>query len=217
MTRRVAWSRVVSCGVVHGCYASCDMPRPLTDPAQVARVVAAVRAGLSHRAAAAQFNVSPPTVARWVEAAGAESPPIPRAPSAAPPPAPSVDAPLPTGDALEQIRAIMARVYRSIERAEGVGNMAAVTTAIGHLSRLTPVLARLERGREEDRDSVRYSKEEIADAQASARAKLEAYLNRPLMCASCSRKLSAEWGGIANLAEAGADDHSKKPRKTPTP
>lgn len=178
------------------------------DPAKKARAVKAVQEhGLSLAAAGAQVGVSAMTVKRWVAEAKKQPPAL----APLEPPAPVVPPLPPDAPLIDQVRSIIVRVQAAMPAAERLGNMSAVTNALGHLTRLVPVLARLEAREKDDADVMRFSKTEIAEAKATAVANLQAMLARPLHCAGCSRKLSAQWGGLAKDATDRLLSHSEKP------
>jgi transposase-like protein len=176
------------------------------------RAVRAVRDhGLSLRAAGQQVGVSATTVQRWIDAAGpaASAAPLEPAPEPAAPPAVELEP-------ADEIRAMIRQFQTDARAAREVGNHTAASALMGHASKLVPTLARLDRLRNEDSDVVRYSKAEVAAAQDSVRATLEALAARPLCCARCGRELSAEFGGLAKDARERLmlrSDLPGKPRK----
>jgi hypothetical protein len=187
------------------------MARPNTPDHVKARAVAAVRAGLSLRAAAAQVGATAPTVARWVKEADAE----PTAPSApvAPPAAPVAPAALPV-DSLERVRGMLAQFVQMASDARGVGNYDSAVTAMRQAAQLEPLIARLEKLRGEDSSVMKVSRADIAAAVDSARAKIAALNSRPLLCAECSCELSARLGNLAEDATQRMRDHREKARKS---
>jgi hypothetical protein len=147
--------------------------------------------GLSLRAAAAQVGVSATTVVRWIKEAGEAPAIVPVAPPAPAAPPPAVET---TGDALEDTRAMVRQFHADAAAAREAGNHSAAVAAQGHAGKLMILIGRLEKQKGENRDFVKYSRAEIAEAEAGALAKLAAYLNRPLLCAECGEKLSIKWG-----------------------
>jgi len=165
-----------------------------SSPETKARAVAAVRAGLSYRVAAAQFGVSAPTIGRWLKAAPAAAPAPPPAPPAEPEPAEGDDEP---ADALTATRDAIAAFERSARQAAEVGNHSAAVSARAHASRLLPVLARLERLAHSVGDGVTFSRAEIDAARASLAARVSAIVSRgALRCADCDRALSVRMGRL---------------------
>ena len=171
--------------------------------------MAAVRAGMGYRAAGAIVGVTGPSVLRWCLAADAAAREAPA--GAAPPPAPAppsapVDvAPPPPRNALEATQRQMARLDALADSASAAGHHEAAVSATRNSALLAPVLARLEKGREDDRDHVRYSRAEIAEALAGLRARVASLLDRPLLCADCGRKLSVAWSATPHTIEDQGD------------
>jgi hypothetical protein len=169
------------------------MPRPSNhSPEKIARTVAAVKAGLDLRAAGVQAGVSHQTVARWVKDAKASPALVPAPPDPAPAP-PDLADDLPE-DLVALLKMLIKEGRGAAAAARHAGNHAAVQSFLSNVTKLSTVLSREEKRAGESADHVRYSRAEIEAAQKSAGAKLAAYLDRPLLCASCGRALSVDWG-----------------------
>jgi hypothetical protein len=151
-----------------------------------------VRSGMSQRAAARKFGISPPTLARYLAAA-------PPAPTVAPASA-AADAPAgidPNASALDCARAILASSAEglALARANGDSNLQQRCTRDAAVA--TALVARLEKERHSDSEYLKISRGEIKAAEESLADKVAAILQRPLMCSACSRKLSATLAGKA--------------------
>jgi hypothetical protein len=144
--------------------------------------------GFSARALARQIGCSHTTVQNVLRAGAA----------AAPPPSPPGDAEeFPSGapdDLLDFARQMMRDSQRLASDARGVGNFAAAQKASRDSAAYLVIIARLQKAKGEDGDVVRVPRAAIADMMGTIRARVEAILDRPLLCAHCSRELSIEWG-----------------------
>lgn len=204
------------------------MPK-LIDPTFRKLAVEAVRQGLSYHAVVAQFaargvKISVPTVRRWAlqadEPAEAPAPSLeaeaePPLPLPAPDPSPAlppIEVPT-SGTAIELTRALIAAALERARRAEATGHFEAAASFQRQATLLMPQLKMLEKGERDAGDRVEYSAAEIKEAEASVRARIAAYLDRPLLCQGCGRALSAKWGH-ENVADPGQEDHSQNPSKS---
>jgi hypothetical protein len=186
------------------------MPRPKPDPDLVALAVSGIRAGSSYRDVAEVAGVSAATVKRWVDAA-AQAPAAPAVPADVqararrlvertsapdvddgPDPLEGVD----PNDSLAYARAMRAAAIRNANIARREGNHTAAQRAMRDAAGMAPLIARLERDAREDTGILRLSVAELEQDTLRARERLEAMCERPLLCAKCSRELSAEWGGV---------------------
>jgi transcriptional regulator with XRE-family HTH domain len=178
------------------------MARNKPDPEVVAEAVAARRAGVSLRDVARVAGVSPTTVMRW-EASAAAAPPAPApdvmarakalvAGAPAPDPEPDADPAPPEDDALAYARWQRRRILREGERAALAGNHAANQKAQRDAVAMSTLIARLEKASENDADVIRVTRGEVDQAMAGVREKVRAVLDRPLLCAACSRALNVD-------------------------
>ncbi len=183
------------------------MPRPKPDPDVVSAAVSAVRAGASYRDAGEVAGVTATTVKRWVDAAPAAAAVpadvqararrlVDRAPAAdvsdGPDPLEGVD----PNDCLAYARAMRASQIRNAKIAQREGNHTAAQRNMRDASGMALLIARLERDARDDSGILRLSVAELEQDTAKARELLVAICDRPLLCAKCSRELSAEWGGV---------------------
>lgn len=67
---------------------------------------------------------------------------------------------------------------------------------------LSTTLARLEKASNENKDAIVISPAELADAEHKLRDRVRAILERPLLCAHCSRLVSLDFGGVREAVEA---------------
>lgn len=179
------------------------MPREHTDPAIVAAALAARRSGRSLRDVAAAYGVSAPTISRWEK-----SPPAPPPPPAlpadvaararalvagAPEAPPEVEDPAPPeDDTLAHTRWQRRQLLRRADQAEREGQANAAARYRGEAVKLAPVIARLERDRAEDGAALHFTREQLAEAAATVRERVDAIISRPPLCAACSRALNVE-------------------------
>jgi len=68
---------------------------------------------------------------------------------------------------------------------------------------LANTIARLEKAANENKDSVVLTPQELADAEHQLRDRVRAALERPLLCAHCSRQVSLDFGGVREAVDAG--------------
>lgn len=185
----------------------------MTAPSTEAEILRMAGEGVSHREIARRLgNVSRTTVARVVKrhaerkpaAAIAErarkvrahmAPPDPIAPPSA------VDASAP---AIDQVRALMADARAQLDAATAIGDSITAQRCTRNSAALASVLARLERIEHADSDVLRISRAQIDEAIAGVYARVEAMLDRPLVCAKCSRELSVEIAGVDAGDKGGA-------------
>lgn len=118
--------------------------------------------------------------------------------TAAPPPSPDVedesDEPEPEGlSPLEHTIALQRKFERLAKRSEAVGNMRAAGMAMRDAANLSNTIARLRKMEQLEADMLRISRADIDAAEDSLREKIHKYLDRPLLCAECGRKLSIKW------------------------
>jgi formiminotetrahydrofolate cyclodeaminase len=164
-----------------------------------ALAVEAVRAGGSLRDVAAAVSnaigetISHVTIRRWVKEAELRGDVEVEAHDSEPPPE-EEQAEAIEGDTLAVTREMMARALRRATNAEKSGNYTAAQRAGRDAADLAKVVARLERLKGEDGDAVHISRGAVAELMSTVRARVEAILERPLLCAHCSRQLSIDWG-----------------------
>jgi transposase-like protein len=180
--------------------------RPKPDPAVVARAVEAVRrGGRSLADVAREHGVSKMTVKRWADAAEPRPDIAERAariaaatglgaapePPAAPPAADAAS----DVDTLEMARRSWRECLARARAAEAEGNHTAAQRSGRDAAAWAVLVARLEKTAAVDADVLRISRAEVDEAMAGIRTRVESIVSRPLLCAHCSRALSASWGG----------------------
>lgn len=177
-------------------------------PETVAAALAALATGQSFRDVARAFHVTATTVQRWRDAAEAATPapaldgappisPVVSAALAAIPTAPVLPdlPPIPEdADTLERARALLARVEVIAEASLRAGNVKAAQSAMRDALKAINDIARYEATRAKTSDGLHISQEEIDEARETVRARFAAIADRPLLCASCGRKLAISWG-----------------------
>ena len=187
------------------------MPRPKPDPELVGAALELLAAGVSFAEAGATLGVTGAAVHRWKRLADAgeidhRPPGSAVAPSIAPaldhmaPPAPPAPAISIGTDLASDTRALVNDMLRRAVDYEAAGNMTAAQRQRRDAATIMPVLARLEREHREDSDVVRISRAEAKAIDDNLRERIAATLNRPILCAHCSRALSVRWG-TEGLAE----------------
>jgi hypothetical protein len=72
---------------------------------------------------------------------------------------------------------------------------------------LVNMMARI--GAKSDGDGLTFTRAEIAKAEATVLERVKATLDRPLLCAHCSRELSIEYGRLVDGASAVAKTDDK--------
>lgn len=119
------------------------------------------------------------------------------------PPTPPPEAVEVGHDLVGTVRAMLTRTLTRSAAAEGAGNYTAAQRDSRDAAALVTVLARLTRSEAEESEVLRISRSEIADLEHSMRERVAAILNRPLLCAHCSRELSVAWGteGLAGASD----------------
>lgn len=175
----------------------------MTAPSTEAEILRMASEGVSHREIARRLgNVSRTTVARVLKKHAERAPAAAVAERAAKlrkqippePPAPAaVDASAP---AIDQVRALMADARAQLDAAQAIGDSVTAQRCTRNSAALASVLARLERIEHADSDVLRISRPEIDEAIAGVYARVAAMLDRPLVCAKCSRELSVEIAGV---------------------
>lgn len=189
------------------------MARPPTDPAIVQIAVDYARTGMSHddiaeAMRAAGYRVSAASVGNWARKAGVRPGVVPVATPAAPPD----DDPPDDGtvdDEIRNLRKMQRDLQRDAETARSMGNMTAAQRAMSASAALAPVIARLLRASKDERDVLRIPRSELDSARAKHRERIRALLDRPLLCAECSRKLSIDWAGVSEAEPSAADKPPK--------
>jgi hypothetical protein len=179
------------------------------DPRVRELAVQAVREGGTLREVAALCakagtKVTAMTVKRWADEAG------PLAHMAAPADDAEIED-LPT-DPLEALIAMRNMYLRDSARARAAGHHAAAASATSSVTKLSLLIARVEKERRSSGDGVTFTAAEVAAARESVDARLEALRARPLLCAECGRALSIEWGDGAKVADGGHGDHTDTPK-----
>jgi hypothetical protein len=185
------------------------MPRPKPDPEIVAEAVRLVRAGSSTRDVAEAIGVTATTIQRWVAAAPPPAAPavpadvqaraarlVERAPATEPDDGPDPLEGVDPNDGLAYAKAMRAAAVRNATIARREGNHTAAQRAMRDAANMAPLIARLERDARSDEGVLRLSVADLEQDTQKARELLVAICDRPLLCAKCSRELSAEWGGV---------------------
>lgn len=104
------------------------------------------------------------------------------------------DEPEPEGlSPLEHTIALQRKFESLAKRSEAVGNMRAAGMAMRDAANLSNTIARLRKMEQLEADVLRISRADIASAEDSLKEKVHRYLDRPLLCAECGRKLSIKW------------------------
>jgi hypothetical protein len=165
-----------------------------------------VRAGHAVREVAAAAGVSFASVARWAREAKPDVPAdmqararrlVSRSEGApdrdyGPDPMQGVD----ESDSLAYAKAQRASMIRASRIAQDEGNHTAAQRALRDASGMSLLIARLERDARTDAEILRLSVSDLEADTAAARELLAAICERPLLCANCSRALSADWGEL---------------------
>lgn len=143
-----------------------------------------MRSGSTLVQAAEAVGVSPATVMRWEREA---------------PPAPHVlapDSPAAASDAAlaSELRDMMRGNMAASKQLRAEGRMREATAFARGAGELAPVIARIEAAQTQDPDALRFTRSELARAEASILDRAKKICDRPLLCAECSRALSVEWG-----------------------
>lgn len=205
------------------------MARPTPDPSDVKAALAMLASGFSTRDVSRVAGVSAVTVSRWAKKYG----PKPRPVLVAPPPKPEpeveaepevicpkleIEPPPPEStepddppidlDTLTSLRRMHQDMLRTSRGANRVGNYATAQRSMRDAAALANTIARVERDTRAAGDSLVVSKDELDAARARVRETAQAILERPMLCAHCSRALSASWGE-SDADASGASAHGK--------
>lgn len=189
-------------------------PPAVSDDVKAA-VLAALDSGETTLAEAAKVaGVSRMTVSRWRKAARTAPPDAPPYAGFAPPlpPAPPVDErpppePMPdVSDPIAFMRRMLSDAMKRASENAATGNNQQATREAKVATDMAAILARLEKGAIEERDVLRLSRPEIAEAMAGVLARVQIMLSRgQLLCAECSRALSVSWGAEKSAPDAALD------------
>ena len=174
------------------------MGRKPVDPSIKAVALALVREeGMSARQAAEQCGVSAQSVVRWLD----ENPPEDE-PEPGELPEVALEEGLP--GVLKGLRGMAEFLIAESKKAASAGPAQArhASSMAGHAANIIARLARVEAAVNADPGSLRVSKEELELAERRIAEQIQAALNRPLLCAHCSRQLALEWGGLEAVAAA---------------
>jgi hypothetical protein len=168
-----------------------------------AEIVRLRRSGLALREIARRVGCSHTVVSKWLARAEPEPEPEPDPVTAVTDIAPD--------DPIAFLERSMRESYELAQEAKAVGNHTASQKCMRDITNFSAVLARMrtQANADADADAERYSKKEIEDAFDSVRERVAAALDRPLLCAQCSRALSASFGGYSAdaVAKAMAEGH----------
>jgi hypothetical protein len=109
-----------------------------------------------------------------------------------------------------QLKDALARAHQAF----ATGDTAVAARYSKQATELSTTLARLEKAENENKDSIVITPTELADAEHKLRERIRAVLERPLLCAHCSRQVSLDFGGVRAEVEAAdaADAAAKGPR-----
>src|SRR5690606_1113331 len=165
------------------------------------------------REVARAAGVTPTTVQRWTRKYADAPPPAEptiaeraAALAANAPAADDHDAPEDDGDSLAQLKRMQREMQAMARQARQEGNYTAAQRAMRDAGALAPVIARLEKVAADESDVLRISRAEIDRTMVDLEARIKAMLDRPLMCAECSRKLSIAWGQASEPTEDHTDE-----------
>jgi hypothetical protein len=122
------------------------------------------------------------------ERAAPEPPPRP-APVRAPVSEPDPEVPLPARDTLDSLRRLLDKTVKLAEQAERDGNTTAAQRAYRDAVQAMNTLARLDREKSKDTDSIVLPKAEVERALTSVRERVQLLANVPLTCCECGRRL----------------------------
>lgn len=103
---------------------------------------------------------------------------------------------------LDITREQLQQVLTAQQQAQASGDWVVAARHAKVASDLTNTVARLESRANENRDAIVVTPTEVAEIEAKLTERVRAALERPLLCAHCSRQLSIDWGG----GEAGEDE-----------
>jgi hypothetical protein len=99
-------------------------------------------------------------------------------------------------DPLRALQKMQAQMQRDAATARAVGNVTAAQRSMTAAAGLAPVIARLLHASKDDASTLRISRVEIAQRRADGIDRVRKILERPLLCAKCSRELSICWAGV---------------------
>ena len=160
-----------------------------TTPEQIVRVRELAATGMSARAIGRDVGLSHVTVSKLLRA---DSRKPPQGEAAVP--ADKTAEPTPDESHLDFARRCMRESQAIARAARAAGNFAAAQKASRDTAQYAAIVARLERTAIAEADLLRFSRAQIDEAMAALVDRVAAMCDRPLLCASCSRALSVEWG-----------------------
>jgi hypothetical protein len=99
-------------------------------------------------------------------------------------------------DPLRALQKMQAQLQRDATTARAVGNVTAAQRSMTAAAGLAPVIARLLKASKDDASTLRISRQEISQRRADGIDRMRKTLDRPLLCAKCSRELSICWAGV---------------------
>lgn len=150
------------------------------------------------RDVAREAGVTATTITRW-RASAAAAPPADVAARAraivagAPAPEPELEDPAPPeDDGLAYARWQRRQLLRAAATATREARFDDASKARRDAANMSLLIARLERGATQDADVIRVSRADVDQAMAGVRERVAAILERPLLCAACSRALNVE-------------------------
>lgn len=162
--------------------ANTDIARELGLPESTVRVW--------RKAAEAVPHVGPERVRRPMPALAQVAGPAP------PPPEPEPDEGVPLD--LTDLEGTFARFIMSAEqnatRAARDGNHTAAQRGMRDAANMAMALARLTRERRRGEEQLVITREELEKTERTLRERVRALLERPLVCARCSREIAIGWG-----------------------
>jgi hypothetical protein len=147
------------------------------------------RAGTSYRDLASRYGVTEGAVRKWVKSAPADPAPPPA--SLPPPEPPRFELPR-DADALTRARLLQERYFALAENAERDGNHTAASRALRDAGAQALLIARLEKGAQQNADLIQMPRAEIDAAIASVRQRLAALGDVPLTCSACGRAMRVQ-------------------------
>jgi hypothetical protein len=178
------------------CYVT-GMSRTAPDPDLVAACLEQVRAGTPLREIGKAAGVTATTIKRWADKHGTArgAPPPAELPAALAGAAGLPEVALTdVSDNLATLKRMLADTLRNAEQFKIIGNATAASRAMRDAGTFTGLIHREEHLKRDDRDTLRISRQEIAEAIARVTERLATIAARPLLCAHCSRALSVQWG-----------------------
>lgn len=197
-----------NCSPPAGCYRSRSMRNP-PDPALVKLALDELRSGSSPADVAVAAGVSEACIKQWRRKYGGNDPALSprtsmpaalearaaaRAEEPTTPTAESVFASLPPdASSLERNVALQKVQFKIADEAFAIGNYSAAQKSMRDATQTALAIARIEKELRSDGDQLHISKAEIDAAKKSYRERVRTLLDRPLLCAHCSRELSIAW------------------------